>query len=157
MTSARLLATTALAAVLGLAARTPAADVRTIAVNIEESTEHTILLAALREGGLLKTLEAAKGSHTLFAPTDEAFRKLGEDTIKAVLADRELLKKVAAAHLVKDRVVYRKDLVDGTDLNGFKVSAGKDGLKIGDAKITSGDLKCSNGVIHVIDAVLIPK
>ena len=47
--------------------------------------------------------------------------------------------------------------MDGKEVNGFKIEAGKDGVMIGNAKVTKADIKCSNGVIHVIDTVLMPK
>ncbi|MEZ6143145.1 MAG: fasciclin domain-containing protein [Zavarzinella sp.] len=115
------------------------------------------LVAAVKAAELVETLKG-KGPFTVFAPTDEAFAKLGDATIKKVLADKELLKKILLAHVVVGKDVYAKDVVglDGKEVNGFKIST-KDGVKIGDAKVTKTDIKCANGVIHVIDTVLIPK
>ena len=107
--------------------------------------------------GLAKTLEG-KGPFTVFAPTDAAFKKLGDDKIKEVVANKELLTKILLAHVVQGKAVYAKDVVklDGKEVNGFKIAAGSGGVSIGDAKVTKADLKASNGVIHVIDTVLIP-
>jgi uncharacterized surface protein with fasciclin (FAS1) repeats len=154
----KLLSITALGLLLGLASHSAAADAKTIAETVTESKDHTILLTAVKEAGLVGVLNG-KGPMTVFAPTDAAFKKLGDDTLKKVVADKELLKKILLAHVITDKAVYAKDVIppDGKDVNGFKITANKDGVKIGDAKVTTADLKCSNGVIHVIDTVLIPK
>lgn len=154
----KLLSITTLAMLMGLASHSVAADTKTIAETVAESKDHTILLTAVKEAGLVGAL-GGKGSMTVFAPTDAAFKKLGDDTIKKVVADKELLKKILLAHVITDKAVYAKDVtpLDGKEVNGFKITANKDGVKIGDAKVTTADIKCSNGVIHVIDTVLIPK
>ena len=120
----------------------------------------TTLVTAVKEAGLVETLKG-KGPYTVFAPTDEAFKKLGEETIKKVLADKELLKKILLAHVVEGSVMA-EDVVklDGKEVKTiqgtkFMVST-KDGVKLGEAKVVKTDIKCSNGVIHVIDTVLMP-
>jgi uncharacterized surface protein with fasciclin (FAS1) repeats len=144
------------AVLLTLPAAHPADQDKTIAETVAASKDHTILLTALKEVGLFDTLKG-KGPLTLFAPTDAAFKKLGDDTLKKIVADKTLLKKILLAHSVSGKTLSAKDLaaLDGRELNGFRVSA-KDGLKIGDAKVTTPDLRCGNGVIHVIDTVLVP-
>ena len=150
---AKLFAACAAALVLSASAK---ADEKTIAEIVAGSKDHTILLKAVKEAGLADTL-GGKGPFTVFAPTDEAFKKLGEEKIKAVVADKELLKKILMAHVIKDKAVMAADVapLDGKEVNGFKVST-KDGVKIGDAKVTKADIKASNGVVHVIDTVLVP-
>ncbi len=149
----------ALALGLGLAfvSNATAADEKTIAETVVGSKDHTILLTAVKAAGLVETL-SGKGPFTVFAPTDEAFKKLGEEKIKAVVADKELLKKILLAHVVTGKAVMAKDVLglDGKKVNGFVIST-KDGVMIGKAKVTTADIKCSNGVIHVIDTVLIPE
>lgn len=154
----KLMTFAALAAVLGILTTATAADPKTIAETVAGSKDHTVLLTAVKEAGLVETL-SGEGPFTVFAPTDDAFKKLGDDTIKKVLADKNLLKKILLAHVVAGKAVYSKDVValDGKEVNGFKISADKTGVKIGDAKVTLADVKCSNGVIHVIDTVLLPK
>jgi len=127
-----------------------------VADTLVASKEHTALLTALKEAGLFAAL-GGKGSVTLFAPTDAAFKKLGDDTLMKMAADKDYLKRLVAGHVVTGKALSAKDLaaLDGRELNGFKVSA-KDGLKIGDAKVTKRDVRCGNGVVHVIDAVLVP-
>ncbi|MDB5308495.1 MAG: hypothetical protein JWO38_2697 [Gemmataceae bacterium] len=155
--NAKFLAGLTLAVLLGLAAAAPAADEQKLGVWIVKSGEHTIFAVAIKEAGLVELFRGEE-SLTVFAPTDAAFDKLGDDKIRAVVKDKDLLKKIVLAHVVKGRLLYAKDLaaLDGKDLNGFKVAAGKDGVRIGGAKVTRPDVDCSNGVIHVTDAVLIP-
>jgi uncharacterized surface protein with fasciclin (FAS1) repeats len=151
---AKLFAACAAALILSAGAK---ADEKTIAEIVAGSKDHTILLKAVTAAGLADTL-GGKGPFTVFAPTDEAFKKLGDEKIKAVVGDKELLKKILMAHVVAEKSVMAKDVVgmDGKEVNGFKISA-KDGtVKIGDAKVTKADIKASNGVVHVIDTVLVP-
>ena len=116
------------------------------------------LVAAVKAADLVETLKG-KGPFTVFAPTDEAFKKLGDEKIKAVLADKELLKKILLAHVVVEKSVMAADVVkmDGKKVNGFEIKVDGDKVTLGGAKVTKTDIKCSNGVIHVIDTVLIPE
>ncbi len=139
-----------------------AADEPTIAGAVSKSKDHTVLLAAVKEAGLVDTLSDPKANLTVFGPTDAAFKALGDEKIKAVIADKDLLKKILTSHAVAGTVMA----ADVVKLNGQKVKtlsgaefpiAVKDGkVMVGNATVTVTDIKCSNGVIHVIDAVLIP-
>lgn len=155
---AKLFAAFACALVLTLSAPTTAADDKDVVDIAVGSKDHTILVTAVKEAGLVEVLKG-KGPFTVFAPTDAAFKKLGDDKIKEVVKNKELLKTILLAHVVSGKAVYAKDVVglDGKEVNGFKVAAGSGGVSIGDAKVTKADIKASNGVIHVIDTVLIPK
>lgn len=146
------------ALVVGFAAPTPAADDKDIVDLAVGSKDHTILVTAVKEAGLVETLKG-KGPFTVFAPTDAAFKKLGEDELKAVVKDKALLTKILLAHVVVGKAVYSTDVVkmDGETVNGFKIGIAGKTVTIGDAKVTAADLKATNGVIHVIDTVLIPK
>jgi uncharacterized surface protein with fasciclin (FAS1) repeats len=154
---AKMFAAAAFALVLGFSASATAADEKTIAEIVAGSKDHTILLAAVKEAGLAETL-GGKGPFTVFAPTDAAFKKLGDEKIKEVVGNKELLKKILMAHVVAEKAVYAKDVAElnGKEVNGFKIDTA-DGVKIGAAKVTKADVKASNGVVHVIDTVLIPK
>jgi uncharacterized surface protein with fasciclin (FAS1) repeats len=129
----------------------------TVADIVASSKNHTILLTAVNEAGLVDTLKG-KGPFTVFAPTDDAFKALGEDTIKKVLADKDLLKKILLAHVIVGKEAKAADVLklDGQEVNGFKIDT-KDGVKIGEAKVIKADLLAGNGVVHVIDKVLLPK
>jgi uncharacterized surface protein with fasciclin (FAS1) repeats len=153
---AKLFAGCALALTLVYASSATSADEKDIVGIAAGSKDFTILVTALKEAGLVDTLKE-KGPFTVFAPTDAAFKKIGDEKLQAVIKDKELLKKILLAHVVVGKAVYAKDVValDGKEVNGFTIST-KDGVHIGDAKVTTADIKASNGVIHVIDTVLIP-
>ncbi len=151
-----------LAASLALAASPArAADEKTIAEIVAGSKDHTILLALVKEAGLAETL-SSKGEWTVFAPTDAAFKKIDAETLKKVQGDKELLKKILLAHAVKGTVlsgdVVKLDGKEVETLQGtkFKVKVKGKTVMFGDAKVTAVDLKASNGVVHVIDTVLMP-
>lgn len=116
------------------------------------------LAVALTEAGLVDTLKS-EGPFTVFAPTDEAFKKIPEEKLKAVLADKETLTKILKAHVVIGKKVMAADAVGlvGNKVNGFELKKGDKGLMLGKANIVKTDIDCSNGVIHVIDTVLIPE
>ena len=144
------------------AAPARAEEPKTVADIVAGSKDHTLLLAAVKEAGLVEALKE-KGPITVFAPTDAAFKKLGDETIKKVLADKELLKKILLAHAVEGSVmaadVKKLDGKEVKTLQGtsFKVEVKGDAVMIGGAKVTAADLKAGNGVVHVIDTVLMPK
>lgn len=116
------------------------------------------LLAAVKEAGLVEAL-SGDGAMTVFAPTDEAFAKLGEDTIKTVLADKVLLTKILTYHVVSGRVMA-SDIVKlqtAPTLQGqnLRIST-MGGVRINDSLVVTPDIEVSNGIIHIIDTVLIP-
>jgi len=134
---------------------------KTIAGIVAGSKDHTILLELVKEAGLVETL-SGKGEWTLFAPTDAAFKKIDGETLRKVKLDKELLKSILLAHAVKGTVLAADAIkLDGNDvatLQGTKFKVEVDGrtVKFGGAKVTAADLKASNGVVHVIDTVLMP-
>lgn len=157
---AKLIAAFSLAALVF--AVTPArAEEKTIAEIVAGSKDHTILLALVKEAGLAETL-SGKGEWTVFAPTDAAFKKIDKETLEKVKGDKELLKKILLTHAVKGTVpsgeVVKLDGKEVETLSGTKFKIAVDGktVKVGDAKVTAVDLKASNGVVHVIDTVLMP-
>jgi uncharacterized surface protein with fasciclin (FAS1) repeats len=114
------------------------------------------LVAALKTTDLVETWKG-KGPFTVFAPTDKAFAKIPPEKLEAILADKELLTKILKAHVVEGKVLAADVLkMDGKKVNGFTIDA-KDGVKIGEAKVEKPDIVCGNGVIHVIDTVLMPE
>jgi uncharacterized surface protein with fasciclin (FAS1) repeats len=132
-------------------------DIVTVAV---EAGSFKTLATALTEAGLVETLKG-EGPFTVFAPTDEAFAKLPKGTLEGLLKDKEALKKVLLYHVVSGNV-SSKDVVK---LNKAKTVGGQDVMiKVKDGKVyinksqvTAADIQASNGVIHIIDTVLIPK
>jgi transforming growth factor-beta-induced protein len=120
----------------------------------------TTLLAAAKAADLVATLQG-EGPFTVFAPTDEAFAALPEGTLDSLLADPEALKKILLYHVVSGAVTADQ-VVEMTSANSVEGSpiaiAVKDGkVYLNDAaQVTATDIKASNGVIHVIDQVILP-
>lgn len=117
------------------------------------------LATVLTEAGLIETLQG-KGPFTVFAPTDDAFAKLPKGTVEGLLKDKEALKKILLYHVVSGSVMSTDvvKLTDATTVEGSKVNIKVvDGnVMINDAKVTTADVKASNGVIHIIDTVILP-
>lgn len=116
------------------------------------------LVAAVEAAGLTQTLTEG-GPFTVFAPTDEAFAKLPEGTVEALLANPEALKQVLLFHVAAGEVPAETvvTLDSAETLLGQKVAIDtKDGVRVNDANVVQTDVKASNGIIHVIDTVLIP-
>lgn len=118
------------------------------------------LITAVKAAGLEETLKG-KGPFTVFAPTDEAFAKLPAGTVEALLADKAKLTAILTYHVVAGKVMAADaiKLTEAKTVNGqsFKIKAGKDGVMIDNAKVVTTDIMTSNGVIHVIDSVILPR
>jgi uncharacterized surface protein with fasciclin (FAS1) repeats len=119
------------------------------------------LIKLVKAAGLAKTLSGGT-KYTVFAPTDAAFDKLPKKTLKALGKDKAALKQVLLYHVVKGSVPARKVVklksaktVEGSKVR-VKVRKGKVYLN-GRARVTATDVRASNGIIHVINKVLIPK
>jgi len=117
------------------------------------------LATALTEAGLIETLKG-EGPFTVFAPTDEAFAKIPEDQLNAILADKELLTSILTYHVVSGKVMAKDvgGLTTAGTVQGQELTISTDdGVKINDATVVETDIESSNGVIHVIETVLVPK
>ena len=143
-------------ALFAIAPASRAEDEKTIAEIAVGNKDFSTLVAAAKAAGLVDAL-GAKGPMTVFAPTNAAFEKLGKETLDKVLADKELLTKILKAHIVEGSVMAA-DVVklDGKDVNGFTIKIDGDKVMIGTATVTKADIKAKNGVVHVIDTVLVP-
>jgi uncharacterized surface protein with fasciclin (FAS1) repeats len=119
----------------------------------------TTLVTAVEAADLVATLKG-EGPFTVFAPTDEAFAALPEGTVEALLADIPALTQILLYHVVPGNVAAADvvGLESVTTVQGSDVAISVDGEKVmvGDATVVAADVEASNGVIHVIDAVLIP-
>jgi uncharacterized surface protein with fasciclin (FAS1) repeats len=120
------------------------------------------LAAALQAADLVDTLKG-DGPFTVFAPTDEAFAKLPEGTIEHLLKpeNRDELVAILTYHVVAGKV-YAADVVkldSATTVNGadVRIKANEDGVQIDDANVVMTDISATNGVIHVIDTVILPR
>ena len=116
------------------------------------------LVKAVETADLVEILKSP-GPYTVFAPTDEAFAKLPEGTIESLLQDIPKLKKILTYHVAFGDV-RAEDLMQIEEAETFEGSIvaidSSDGIKVNDAKVLTTDILADNGVIHVIDAVLIP-
>lgn len=118
------------------------------------------LVAAIKAAGLVETLKG-DGPFTVFAPTDAAFAKLPEGTVEALLKDKEKLTSILTYHVVPGKVTSGEvvKLNSATTVQGSDVSIMvKDGkVYVDGAQVVKADIMTSNGVIHVIDTVIMPK
>ena len=146
---------------------------RNIVQNAVHSTDHTTLVAAVKAGGLVGTL-SGKGPFTVFAPTNEAFARLPAGTVDTLLKpeNKAMLDKVLTYHVVPGRITAQQiaamaarhhgtatlKTVEGEDLRFMKNGSGWVVVdsKGGKAHITIPNVMQSNGVIHVVDTVLMP-
>ncbi len=160
-----------LATVTSMSAFSQKKDVVDIAIG---SADHTTLVAAVKAADLVATLKGA-GPFTVFAPTNEAFAKLPAGTVESLLKseNKAQLTKVLTYHVVAgniDAAGVMAAIKSGngkavlTTLSGGKLTASVDNGKVkltdesgNSAFVTAADLKGSNGIVHVIDSVLLPK
>jgi uncharacterized surface protein with fasciclin (FAS1) repeats len=119
------------------------------------------LVSAVQAAGLVETLRGT-GPFTVFAPTDEAFAKLPTGTLDSLLKpeNKSKLADILTLHVLSGRVVAAdisgKELMPAS-VQGEKLKVdGTSGVTVNGAKVTKADIGCTNGVIHVIDAVLLP-
>ena len=119
----------------------------------------TTLLAAAEAAGLVDVLKS-EGPFTVFAPTDEAFAALPEGTVASLLANPEALRAILLYHVVPGKVMAAQvvGLNEATTAQGASVSISTYGetVRINDATVIAADIEASNGVIHVIDTVILP-
>jgi uncharacterized surface protein with fasciclin (FAS1) repeats len=120
------------------------------------------LVAAVKAAGLVETFKG-KGPFTVFAPTDAAFRKLPAGTVESLLKpeNKSKLAKILTYHVVSGKVMS-KDIagkkLQAATVQGQKVSIdATNGVKVDGANVVKADIATSNGVIHVIDTVILPK
>jgi uncharacterized surface protein with fasciclin (FAS1) repeats len=150
-----------LAAASTLSAATPGAPQKDIVDTAVAAGSFKTLAAALQAAGLVDTLKGA-GPFTVFAPTDAAFAKLPPGTVENLLKPENKAKLVAILtyHVVPGRVMA--DQVSGmssaTTASGQPLAIKSENgvVMVGNAKVTQADIVCKNGVIHVIDTVLLP-
>jgi uncharacterized surface protein with fasciclin (FAS1) repeats len=137
-----------------------AAMAKDIVETATEAGSFTTLLTAVKAAGLVETLQG-KGPFTVFAPTDAAFAALPAGTLDGLLKDPAALKKILLYHVVSGSVTADKvvGLTSATSVEGSPIAISvKDGtVDLNDsAKVVTPDVMASNGVIHVIDKVILP-
>ena len=138
------------------------APMKTIAQVAVEAGNFKTLVAALQAAGLVETLQGP-GPFTVFAPTDAAFAKLPAGTVESLLGDREKLASILTYHVVSGKVmagdILKSNGAAPATVNGESLAVvvrnGK--VYVNGAQVITADVAASNGVIHVIDTVLLPK
>ena len=136
------------------------AEMSSIIETAKAAGSFNTLIAAVEAAGLKDAL-SGEGPFTVFAPTDEAFAALPEGTVEALLKDKEKLASILTYHVLEGAV--KAESVVGMDkaqtLNGQSVAIKTSDKKvmIDNARVVKTDIICGNGVIHVIDAVILPK
>ena len=150
----------AVAAMLVAASPAAAADIVETAVS---NGSFKTLTAALQAAGLVETLKG-KGPYTVFAPSDEAFKKLPAGTVETLLKpeNKAQLQKVLTYHVVSGNVMsgdLKGKTTNAKTVEGsaVRIDASGNAVKVDDAVVTQADVSASNGVIHVIDRVIMPK
>jgi uncharacterized surface protein with fasciclin (FAS1) repeats len=145
---------------LGLAGPARAAPLKDIVDTAVAAGSFKSLVAAVQAADLVATLKGP-GPYTVFAPTDEAFAKIPKADLDALLKDKARLKAVLTNHVLPMKA-------DASDLAGLKTissaqgskltfESSKAGLKVNGARVVKADVEASNGIIHVVDTVLLPK
>jgi Secreted and surface protein containing fasciclin-like repeats len=128
-----------------------------------DAENFTTLVKAVQAADLVDTL-SGPGPFTVFAPTDAAFSKLPAGTLDSVLADKQKLTKILTYHVASGKYMASdvKKLKSVATVQGESLTVEVHrlfhrGVKIDDAQVIHPDIECTNGVIHVIDSVLMPK
>jgi uncharacterized surface protein with fasciclin (FAS1) repeats len=118
------------------------------------------LVAAAKAAGLVETLQG-EGPYTVFAPTDEAFAKLPEGTVESLLEYPDQLREILLYHVVPGKVMAadvvglnRATTAQGSDI---RIAVAEGRVRVNQANVVKTDIETSNGVIHVIDEVILPK
>lgn len=125
-----------------------------------EAGSFNMLIRAVEEAGLVDALKG-RGPFTIFAPNDDAFNKIPKDHLDLLLQDKDRLKRVLKYHVASGKYTSRdlkvQDEVKTMEGSDLPVDASGDTIKVGNARVIQPDIMAINGVIHVIDTVVIPK
>lgn len=155
------IATTALMLTLGAASTSARAEKDIVDTAVAAGSFKT-LAAALAAADLVQTLKG-EGPFTVFAPTDEAFAKLPAGTVESLLKpeNKDKLRRILTYHVVSGKVtaaqVMKMSSAKAVSGDTLTIKAGKGGVMADNARVVKTDIAASNGVIHVIDTVLMPK
>ena len=161
----KLLSPTVLVSALAAAAYTPLAsaggNLPTIADFVDGADSFETLNAALEATGLDDPLDNKSGKFTVFAPKDSAFDNLPNGLLKCLLKDTDVLADILKYHVVAGKEVEAGDLKDGQKIKtllgkNVKVSKNNKRVKINASRVVTPDVEFKNGIVHVIDAVLVP-
>jgi uncharacterized surface protein with fasciclin (FAS1) repeats len=148
---------------LGTAAGGPAAGAdrpdKDVVDTAAAASQFKTLVKAVKAADLVDTLKGP-GPFTVFAPTDEAFAKVPKDRLEALLKDKKALTAVLTYHVVPGKVMAadaaKLDSAKTAQGHAVKIAASDGKVTVNGANVVKADIVCKNGVIHVIDAVLLP-
>ena len=133
---------------------------KTIVEIASENEQFSTLATAITEAGLVETL-SSDGPFTVFAPTNAAFEKLPEGTLESLLADPDQLTAVLTYHVVPGELtsdqVVELDSAETVQGSEVEISTSNGTVMVDGAQVIQADIQASNGVIHVIDSVIIPE
>ncbi len=159
MTLSLMLATPALAGGAGAPVKAPVATCRSIAQLVMADPQLSTLATAVQAAGLGATL-SGPGSYTVFAPTNAAFAKVPSDQLAGLLNDPEMLKSVLLYHVVGEKATAAqiRGVRAGTTVQGADITIMVNGnrLMVNNATVTKADIQACNGIVHIIDTVLMP-
>ncbi|HMN94081.1 MAG TPA: fasciclin domain-containing protein [Hydrogenophaga sp.] len=142
---------------MGLGLGALQAKASTIVETAAQAGQFNTLMKAIEAAGLVDTLKG-DGPFTVFAPSDEAFAKLPQERLDALLADKDALTKVLTYHVVPGKVMSSEVQAGEVQTKAGQALVVKteDGVKVNESRVVTADISASNGVIHVIDSVLLP-
>ena len=148
---------------LGMVVTTAAATAtmaaeRDIVDTAKSAGSFNTLVTAIQQAGLVETLKG-KGPFTVFAPTDAAFAKIPKNQLQALLDDKAMLTKVLTYHVVAGKIMaadVRAGPAKSVEGSQLTIKMANGGVKVDDSTVIKTDVVASNGVIHVIDTVMMP-
>jgi uncharacterized surface protein with fasciclin (FAS1) repeats len=145
---------------VGLTAPGGAAEQRNIVRTAAATGKFDTLVSLVKEAGLARTLKR-DGPYTVFAPTDRAFDKVPDDVLEELASDKDALREVLLYHVlgskVRSRKLVQRESVETLNGQSLRVRVRDGKVKVNDARVTTADIGAKNGVIHVINKVLIPR
>lgn len=142
-----------------MASTATAAPSKNIVETAAGAKQFSTLVSLVEDAGLAGTL-SGKANYTVFAPTNAAFAKVPKKTLNALAADKKLLRKVLLYHVVPGKLPASKVLMSDSakTAEGAKVQFSVKGkaVYVNDARVITPDIRCSNGIVHAINSVLLP-
>ena len=157
MKFSKYVATLGIIATTAVATATMAAE-KDIVDTASSAGSFNTLVVAIQKAGLVETLKG-DGPFTVFAPTDAAFAKIPQSQLEAILADKAILTKILTYHVVAGKVMaadVKAGPAKSVEGDNITITIGNGGVMVDKAHVIKTDIVASNGVIHVIDSVMIP-
>ena len=157
MKFSKFVSTLGIVATTAVASATMAAE-KDIVDTASSAGSFNTLVVAIQKAGLVETLKG-DGPFTVFAPTDAAFAKIPQAQLEAILGDKAMLTKILTYHVVAGKVMaadVKAGPAKSVEGDNITITIGNGGVMVDKAHVIKTDIAASNGVIHVIDSVMIP-